>query len=53
MFNNPVGEKIPPIVQPEPPLVQLEALSSCPVTACLADEAPPVIDDQGMRRAQP
>ncbi|KAJ7404034.1 hypothetical protein BTVI_74001 [Pitangus sulphuratus] len=40
MPDNPFSEKIPPDVQTEPSLVQLEAVSSCPVT-CLGEEANP------------
>lgn len=41
MFNNPFHEEIPPSVQPESPLAQLEAFPSCPVTGCLEEETNP------------
>lgn len=35
---NPFSEKMFPDVQPEPPLVWLEAISSCSVAGCLGEE---------------
>ncbi|KAJ7402496.1 hypothetical protein BTVI_85910 [Pitangus sulphuratus] len=35
MPHNPMSEEIHPDVQPEPPLAQLEAISSCPVAGYL------------------
>ncbi|KAJ7415147.1 hypothetical protein WISP_79602 [Willisornis vidua] len=40
MLDNPFNDKIGPDVQPEPPLPQLEAISSHPVT-CLGEEPYP------------
>lgn len=39
MLNKPFGEEIPPDVQPAPPLLQLEAISSLPVSSCLGEKA--------------
>ncbi|KAJ7396609.1 hypothetical protein BTVI_143666 [Pitangus sulphuratus] len=39
MLDNPFHEEIFPEVQPEPPLVQLEAISSCPVASFLEEKA--------------
>lgn len=39
MFNSLFCETIPPDVQPEPPPLQLDPLSSCPVPGCLRIEA--------------
>ncbi|KAF4793078.1 hypothetical protein TURU_114682 [Turdus rufiventris] len=41
MFNNPFHEEIPPDVQPEPSLAQLEAIFSHPITCYLGEEANP------------
>lgn len=41
MLNKSFGEEIPPDVQPAPPLLQLEATSSLPVSGCLGEEANP------------
>lgn len=37
MHDNPFLEEILSDIQPEPPLAQLEALSSCPVPCCLGE----------------
>lgn len=39
MVDNPFSEEILPDTQPEPPLVQIEAISSHLVTCYLGDEA--------------
>jgi len=38
MLDNPFGEVIFPNIQSKPPLVQLGAVSSCPVTCYLGEE---------------
>lgn len=38
-FDSPYSEEIPPDVQPEPSMAQLEAMSFHPVTSCLGEEA--------------
>ena len=38
MLDNPFGEEIFPNIQTKPPLVQLEAISSHPITCYLAEE---------------
>ncbi|GAB0191434.1 hypothetical protein GRJ2_001608700 [Grus japonensis] len=38
MLDNPFGEEIFPNIQSKPPLTQLEAISSSPVTCYLAEE---------------
>ncbi|KAK4823850.1 hypothetical protein QYF61_007498 [Mycteria americana] len=40
-LDNPFGEEIFPNIQSKPPLVQLEAISSCPITCYLAAETDP------------
>ncbi|KAK4819909.1 hypothetical protein QYF61_014644 [Mycteria americana] len=39
MLDNPFGEEIFPNIQSKPPLVQLEAISSCPIACYLGEEA--------------
>ncbi|RMC12370.1 hypothetical protein DUI87_09885 [Hirundo rustica rustica] len=39
MVSRALRGEIPPDVQPKPPLVQLEATYSCPVSGCLGKEA--------------
>ncbi|RMC19559.1 hypothetical protein DUI87_03117 [Hirundo rustica rustica] len=39
LLERSLQQEIPPDVQPEPPLVQLEAMSSHPVASCLGEEA--------------
>ncbi|KAK4821623.1 hypothetical protein QYF61_026057 [Mycteria americana] len=41
MLDNPLGEEIFPNIQSKPPLVQLEAISSCPITCYLGEETDP------------
>ena len=41
MLDNPFSEEIFPNIQSKPPLVQLEAVSSCPVTCYLGEETDP------------
>lgn len=41
MLGKPFSEGSPPDVQPELPWAQLEAISSCPVTSYLREEAKP------------
>ena len=38
MLDNPFGEEFFPNIQPKPPLLQLEAISSCPITSHLTEE---------------
>lgn len=40
-FNSPFHEEFPPSVQPGPPLVQLEAISSSPISGFLGEESNP------------
>lgn len=39
MFSNPFHEGIPPYVQPKPPLVHPEGISSCLVSGYLGEES--------------
>ncbi|KAK4812332.1 hypothetical protein QYF61_017109 [Mycteria americana] len=41
MLDNPLGEEKFPNIQSKPPLVQLEAISSCPITCYLGEETDP------------
>ncbi|KAK4825916.1 hypothetical protein QYF61_003411 [Mycteria americana] len=41
MLHNPLGEEIFPNIQSKPPLAQLEAISSCPITCYLGEETDP------------
>ncbi|KAK4817052.1 hypothetical protein QYF61_026360 [Mycteria americana] len=41
MLDNPLGEVKFPNIQSKPPLVQLEAISSCPITCYLGEEKDP------------
>ena len=41
MPDNPSGEEISPNIQPKPPLVQLQAISSHPITSYLGKETNP------------
>ncbi|KAK4814532.1 hypothetical protein QYF61_022021 [Mycteria americana] len=41
MLDNPLGEEKFPNIQAKPPLVQLEAISSCPITCYLGEETDP------------
>ncbi|KAK4830776.1 hypothetical protein QYF61_013609 [Mycteria americana] len=41
MLDNPLGEEIFPNTQSKPPLAQLEAISSCPITCYLGEETDP------------
>ncbi|KAK4827284.1 hypothetical protein QYF61_016430 [Mycteria americana] len=41
MLDNPLGEEFFPNIQSKPPLVQLEAISSCPITCYLGEETDP------------
>lgn len=43
MYDNPSSEETLPDVQPKPPLMQLEVLSSHPVGGCLGEEANPYL----------
>ena len=40
ILDNPLGEEIFPNIQAKPRLVQLEAISSCPITCYLGEEPP-------------
>ena len=41
MLDNPFGEEIFPNIQPKPPLVQLEAISSGAIASYLIEETDP------------
>ncbi|KAK4818698.1 hypothetical protein QYF61_017919 [Mycteria americana] len=41
MLDNPSGEEIFPNIQSKPPLAQLQAISSCPITCYLGEETNP------------
>ncbi|KAK4808475.1 hypothetical protein QYF61_005792 [Mycteria americana] len=41
MLDNPLGEEKFPNIQSKPPLAQLEAISSCPITCYLGEETDP------------
>ncbi|KAK4832354.1 hypothetical protein QYF61_021953, partial [Mycteria americana] len=41
MLDNPLGEEKFPNIQSKPPLAQLEAISSCPITCYLGEETNP------------
>ncbi|KAK4824520.1 hypothetical protein QYF61_016100 [Mycteria americana] len=53
MLDNPFsGEKFPNI-QSKPPLVQLEAMSSCPIACCLGEETNPHLSTTSFQTKQP
>ncbi|KAK4815879.1 hypothetical protein QYF61_009930 [Mycteria americana] len=43
MLDNPLGEEKFPNIQSKPPLAQLEAISSCPITCYLGEETDPYL----------
>ncbi|KAK4828439.1 hypothetical protein QYF61_026596 [Mycteria americana] len=53
MLDNPSSEVKFPNIQPKPPLVQLEAISSCPITCCLGEETDPHLSTTSFQAKQP
>ncbi|KAK4826595.1 hypothetical protein QYF61_010357 [Mycteria americana] len=60
MLDNPLSEEKFPNIQSKPPLAQLEAISSCPITCYLGEETDPhlsttsfQLQDNGERKAWP
>ena len=52
MLHHPFSEEIFPNIQSKPPLVQLEAVSSCPVTCYLGEETDPTCLHPPFRQLQ-
>ncbi|KAK4818424.1 hypothetical protein QYF61_012958 [Mycteria americana] len=48
--DNPFGEEIFPNIKTKPPLVQLEAISSCPITCYLGEETDPHLSTTSFQR---
>ncbi|KAK4827707.1 LOW QUALITY PROTEIN: hypothetical protein QYF61_020985 [Mycteria americana] len=53
VLDNPYGEEIFPNIQPKPPLVQLEAISSHPITCYLGEETDPHLSKPHFRLNSP
>ncbi|KAK4821603.1 hypothetical protein QYF61_025180 [Mycteria americana] len=53
MLDNPFGEVKFPNIQSKPPLVQLEAISSCPITCYLGEETNPHLSTTSFQAKQP
>ncbi|KAK4832297.1 hypothetical protein QYF61_021696 [Mycteria americana] len=53
MLDNPFSEVKFPNIQPKPPLAQLEAISSCPVTCYLGEETDPHLSTTSFQAKQP
>ncbi|KAK4823482.1 hypothetical protein QYF61_002546 [Mycteria americana] len=52
-FDNPFSEVKFPDIQSKPPLVQLEAISSCPITCYLGEETDPHLSTTSFQAKQP
>ncbi|KAK4824384.1 hypothetical protein QYF61_014044 [Mycteria americana] len=52
MLDNPLGEEIFPNIQSKPPLAQLEAISSCPITCYLGEETDPHLSTTSFQAKQ-
>ncbi|KAK4829131.1 hypothetical protein QYF61_002210 [Mycteria americana] len=50
MLDNPLGEEKFPNIQSKPPLAQLEAISSCPITCYLEEETDPYLSTTSFQR---
>ncbi|KAK4821205.1 hypothetical protein QYF61_015773 [Mycteria americana] len=53
MLDNPFSEEKFPNIQSKPPLVQLEAISSCPITCYLGEETDPHLSTTSFQAKQP
>ncbi|KAK4815351.1 hypothetical protein QYF61_000183, partial [Mycteria americana] len=53
MLDNPLGEEKFPNIQSKPPLAQLEAISSCPITCYLGEETDPHLSTTSFQVKQP
>ncbi|KAK4818734.1 hypothetical protein QYF61_018721 [Mycteria americana] len=53
VLDNPFSEVKFPNIQSEPPLVQLEAISSCPITCYLGEETDPHLSTTSFQAKQP
>ncbi|KAK4832796.1 hypothetical protein QYF61_025664 [Mycteria americana] len=53
MLDNPFSKEIVPNIQSKPPLVQLEAISSCPITCYLGEETDPHLSTTSFQAKQP
>ncbi|KAK4816382.1 hypothetical protein QYF61_016286 [Mycteria americana] len=51
MLDNPLGEEKFPNIQSKPPLAQLEAISSCPITCYLGEETDPHLSTTSFQMA--
>ncbi|KAK4831412.1 hypothetical protein QYF61_017543 [Mycteria americana] len=52
MLDNPLGEVKFPHIQSKPPLAQLEAISSCPITCYLGEETDPHLSTTSFQAKQ-
>ncbi|KAK4818862.1 hypothetical protein QYF61_020081 [Mycteria americana] len=52
MLDNPLGEEKFPNIQSKPPLAQLEAISSCPITCYLGEETDPHLSTTSFQAKQ-
>ncbi|KAK4815015.1 hypothetical protein QYF61_013467, partial [Mycteria americana] len=52
MLDNPLGEEKFPNIQSKPPLAQLEAISSCPITCYLGEETDPHLSTTSFQAAE-
>ncbi|KAK4811097.1 hypothetical protein QYF61_016383 [Mycteria americana] len=52
MLHNPLGEEKFPNIQSKPPLAQLEAISSCPITCYLGEETDPYLSTTSFQAKQ-
>ncbi|KAK4831626.1 hypothetical protein QYF61_018566 [Mycteria americana] len=52
MLDNPLGEEKFPNIQSKPPLAQLEAISSCPITCDLGEETDPHLSTASFQAKQ-
>lgn len=53
MLNHSSSEEIFPNTQPKFPLVEFEAISSCPITSCLAEDGYPHLTTASVSFVQP
>ncbi|KAK4818289.1 hypothetical protein QYF61_010431 [Mycteria americana] len=53
MLDNPLSEVTFPNIQSKPPLAQLEAISSCPITCYLGEETDPHLSTASFQAEQP
>ncbi|KAK4831704.1 hypothetical protein QYF61_018756, partial [Mycteria americana] len=53
MLDNPFSEEKIPNIQSKPPLAQLEAISSCPITCYLGEETDPLLSTTSFQAKQP